>query len=81
MRTHSGLPSDRSALPARVLVDGTETFVVSVADRGLHYGDGLFETHGRRARCPTSLGSALGAATGGLCAVGDACSRSHGVVR
>ena len=33
-----------TGLPERTWVDGTETGEVSVLDRGLHYGDGLFET-------------------------------------
>jgi 4-amino-4-deoxychorismate lyase len=33
-----------SAEPLRVLVDGAERPFVSASDRGLHYGDGLFET-------------------------------------
>ena len=30
--------------PGRVLVDGARVATLSIADRGLHYGDGLFET-------------------------------------
>jgi 4-amino-4-deoxychorismate lyase len=42
-------PSDEEGVSGtagirRVLVDGCEDTRVSVADRGLHYGDGLFET-------------------------------------
>jgi len=36
-------PSDAS-LPLAALVNGAKAASVSIADRGLHYGDGLFET-------------------------------------
>ncbi len=37
------------ALPLAVLIDGQDATCVDVLDRGLHYGDGLFETIACRA--------------------------------
>lgn len=42
--------------PERVLVNGAEAAHVSALDRGLHYGDGLFETLGCIAGRPRFLG-------------------------
>jgi 4-amino-4-deoxychorismate lyase len=38
--------------PLKVLIDGRERSSVSATDRGLHYGDGLFETMAVRAGVP-----------------------------
>jgi len=47
----SGAPSDPSA-PLAALVDGARADSVPLGDRGLHYGDGLFETIAIRAGAP-----------------------------
>jgi 4-amino-4-deoxychorismate lyase len=38
--------------PLKVLIDGREQWTVHATDRGLHYGDGLFETMAVRAGAP-----------------------------
>lgn len=48
-----------SLAPEVVRVDGREARAVSALDRGLHYGDGLFETIACRERRPRLLGRHL----------------------
>jgi 4-amino-4-deoxychorismate lyase len=46
------IPSAGEAAPLRALVNGRERGVLSIADRGLLYGDGLFETIAVRRQAP-----------------------------
>ncbi len=61
-----------AAAPAQMLVDGREADSVSALERGLHYGDGLFETLGCIAGRPRFLALHLKRLAARLCAPADA---------